>query len=526
MTVVAAEQTRDRGALGVEVVELTGDLADLRLDPELAGARLHLRLHGIPVGYTTSYARRGVVDVLSAIRSSLAGATGRGIFAALARTALESPVLSSRDLVADLWSRAPAMPHPARVTLTIAICTRGRPDGVARTLASLEAEKCEGMDVVVIDNAPTDDRTRQIVARMPWVRYDVEPTPGLDRARNRALHFATGDVVAFADDDVIVDSGWCAAVRCVFDDNPDLTLMTGLVEPDAMNTQAQRWFEAYGGFGRGYVPRWIHAPGASSRAIAFPLANTGQFGTGANLAIRRNHALRLGGFDSALDVGTPTKGGGDLEMMFRVLKANGLLCYAPSASVRHTHRLTWDELASQIESWGSGMAAHLTRTARAHPEERLSVAALRAWLYASWFARRLATSYVRTPFPRTLIVREIRGSFAGSRLYSHASRQEPPPPRTPALNQDGAAGRQATADVKLGSPLAPLAAAGASRIQISVHREREMLGSLTLPIVGGVVGATRLRDTIAARWGREILGQDASSVLRRVGEFLTRGAHA
>ena len=56
---------------------------------------------------------------------------------------------------------------------------------------------------------------------------------------------------------------------------------------------------------------------------------------------------RIGAFDPALDVGTPTRGGGDLEMFFRVLKDGYALVYEPRAIVRHRHRRDSLELAGR-----------------------------------------------------------------------------------------------------------------------------------------------------------------------------------
>ena len=70
-----------------------------------------------------------------------------------------------------------------------------------------------GFEVLVIDNAPSDDATAELVKTFPGVRYVPEPRPGLDFARNRAWIEATGELIAYLDDDVIVDSGWLAGLR-------------------------------------------------------------------------------------------------------------------------------------------------------------------------------------------------------------------------------------------------------------------------------------------------------------------------
>ena len=84
----------------------------------------------------------------------------------------------------------------------------------------------------------------------------VEPRPGLDHARNRAVIETTTDVLAFTDDDVVVDPGWSAAIARAFAEEPQLGALTGLVLPLQLATPAQQLFERLGGFGKGFVRRW------------------------------------------------------------------------------------------------------------------------------------------------------------------------------------------------------------------------------------------------------------------------------
>ncbi|HJR51562.1 MAG TPA: glycosyltransferase family A protein, partial [Gemmatimonadales bacterium] len=102
--------------------------------------------------------------------------------------------------------------------LSAAICTRDRPELLARALDSLVAQTPEVAEILVVDNAPAGDATRALVAtRFPSVRYVAEPVPGLDFARNRALETATREVVAFLDDDAVAAPGWADSLRRVFE---------------------------------------------------------------------------------------------------------------------------------------------------------------------------------------------------------------------------------------------------------------------------------------------------------------------
>lgn len=311
------------------------------------------------------------------------------------------------------------LPH-----VSVAVCTR---NGSARLPECLDAlldlqYPPERLDLMVVDNAPLDDATRQLVAtRYPSVRYVVEPVAGLDRARNRAIVEAAGEIVAFTDDDVSVDAGWVDAIGRLFALEPDVDGVTGLVVPDEMDVAAQHLFETYGGFGRGFDRQYARVDTVSGERAARRHGGAGRFGTGANMAFRRSLFERIGFFDPALDVGTPTNGGGDLEMFFRLLKEGGTLVYEPSAIVRHRHRRTYDGLRTQLANNGIGFYAYLVRTGRHYRDERAAIIRLGVWWFWWWNVRRLARSFVRpSEFPRDLILAELAGSVTGLRRYSQS----------------------------------------------------------------------------------------------------------
>ena len=82
-----------------------------------------------------------------------------------------------------------------------------------------------------------------------------EPHPGISAARNRGIAVATGEIIAFTDDDVVVDRRWLRALGERFARQPDVSAVTGLVVPLELETAAQVLFEQSGsGLDRGFVP--------------------------------------------------------------------------------------------------------------------------------------------------------------------------------------------------------------------------------------------------------------------------------
>jgi len=277
------------------------------------------------------------------------------------------------------------------------------------------------LDLLLVDNASSSEGTRLLVCRdYPNIRYVLEPRPGLDWARNRVIHEAHGEIIAYTDDDVVVDPGWVRALVPVFVEDAEVMAVTGLVVPYELETEAQVLFERRGGFGRGFMKRTYGKDRQGKSRVARLHGGVFEMGTGANMAFRREVFTRIGPFDTALDVGTVTEGGGDMEMFFRVLKSGFKLVYEPSAMVRHCHRSDHAQLRTQLCGWGIGFGAYLMRAFRFHPDERLALVVL-FLLAVGWHGLRLITSFVHpTDFPRDLIFAELGGLLSALLRYPKA----------------------------------------------------------------------------------------------------------
>ena len=98
------------------------------------------------------------------------------------------------------------------VNVSIVICTYNRAESLRETLGSLHAQKTDRVkaEILVVDNN-SGDPTRQVVqdfskmSRWPVI-YLFEGQQGLSYARNTGIRHAKGPVMAFLDDDVVVDA--------------------------------------------------------------------------------------------------------------------------------------------------------------------------------------------------------------------------------------------------------------------------------------------------------------------------------
>jgi glycosyltransferase involved in cell wall biosynthesis len=280
--------------------------------------------------------------------------------------------------------------------------------------------------VIVVDSAPrTDTTARALHGERTWpfpLRYVRCAQPGLARAHNAALRYVSAELVAFTDDDVLIDPHWVSAVAGGFA-NPSVACVTGLILPAELATVAQVRVEQAGGFARGYERRSF----SLARPPADPLFpfTAGRLGSGANMAFRAEWLHAAGGFDAATGAGTLARGGDDLLAFLRVLLAGRTLVYEPSAIVRHRHRRGDDEVRAQAFGYGVGLGAYLTAAVRADP------ALLPRMLRRTGPAVRhlVARSSPKNAamgddYPRGLVWRERLGTVVGPVAYARSRRRE------------------------------------------------------------------------------------------------------
>jgi glycosyltransferase involved in cell wall biosynthesis len=306
--------------------------------------------------------------------------------------------------------------------MTVAVCTRDRPDDLVILLDSLDQQEYKRLRILVVDNAPSDDRTRRLVSRLAQDRdleYVAEHRPGLSWARNRAIEVSESVVIAWADDDEVCDRWWAAEVARGFVEVPEADAVTGMVVPSELETQCQAWFEQYSGVARGRgFSRAVFSPAtAQAQSPLYPLP---PYGTGANMAFRREALDQIGGFDCALGAGTATLAGEDTAALSSLLLAGGTIVYQPSAIVRHRHRRDYDSLRRVMLGYGRGLSAYYASMLAHQPSRapaliRLSRQALRDQV--SREGRRLADL---EGFPPELLRLNRIGLLQGAFMYPGA----------------------------------------------------------------------------------------------------------
>jgi glycosyltransferase involved in cell wall biosynthesis len=303
--------------------------------------------------------------------------------------------------------------------ITVAICTRDRSDDLARALDALRHQKYPRLRTLVVDNAPSDDRTLRLVtqlARTREIAYVTEPRPGLSWARNRAIEASDSEIIAWADDDEVCDAWWAAEIARAFVEVPEAGAVTGMVAPAELETESQAWFEQYSGVrrGRGFTRAVFSPATARQQSPLYPLP---PYGAGANMAFRRAAVEQIGRFDCALGTGTATLAGEDTAALSALLLAGGTIVYQPSAIVHHRHRRDYDALERVMLGYGRGLSAYYASMLVRHPSclpelVRLSGRAMRDQV--SHDGQRLTEL---DGFPRELLRINRKGLLQGAFKY-------------------------------------------------------------------------------------------------------------
>jgi GT2 family glycosyltransferase len=348
---------------------------------------------------------------------------------------VDGDVVSAAKIMHEVSRKLGSRTAPSRPALVAALprisvvipTDLARPDQLQRCAARLAELDYPDYEVIIVDNRPGGGPA----AEFPGARVVREPVPGISAARNRGVDVATGEIIAFTDDDVVVDRRWLRAIGERFASEAGLAALSGIVIPLELETPAQVMYEQYGNcLERGLMPLTFErsgrfqvarrVPGTGSERVG-SLYKMGEFGQGANMAFRADALRARGGFDEALGTGTPTHGGEDLTMLVELLVTGHRLAYEPGAIIHHSHRATLEELERQLHGYGIGFTAMLLGLAIRDPWHFVGLAGvIPAWLRTQRNPSEGKQSHRPDGYPPSLARAELRGMLAGPVAYLHS----------------------------------------------------------------------------------------------------------
>ena len=420
-----AEASTVRHPVRLLQIEISSPLPCIsRVEPEngrvYEHARAIVRLHGTPLGQIDFEIPAGGMEP-TALARLIQNDLDHQVRDHLRRDGYKEQILTREGIVlpaqpqclADYSKTLAGAPF-----ISVVIATRDRTDSLRLCLDSLLRMDYPSYEIIVVDNAPPTDATERLISERygsdERVRYLRDDRPSGGWAKNTGASAARGSIVAFTDDDVVVDRQWLGRMAAGFAADEQITCVTGLVLPLELETLPQIWFEDFRSFGRGFVPKRFDLSANGSASPIFPYS-AGIFGAGNNAAFRREILIELGGFDPAMGAGAMV-GGEDLDMFFRLILAGYVLAYEPSAVVHHCHRRDYASLRRQLAR--GGLTGYLTKHIVENPGNFLALAP--KLVYGLWCAmsRQSERSWrTRRGFPPDLTRTERVTTLIGPLLY-------------------------------------------------------------------------------------------------------------
>lgn len=212
--------------------------------------------------------------------------------------------------------------------VVIAVCTARTPDAIAESVAAL-ARQAPGEDLLLVPSGLAPALVEAHRRAFPG-SVAAEPRSGLSLARNRALDVAAGagaEVLAFVDDDAVVEDGWLEALRDAWRAAPsEVACIGGPIRP-RYTSEPPSWLSA----GITHTLTLLDR-GAQTR----DLDPDAEAVYGANISFRVGPLRRVGGFEPRLGHSGGRIFFGEEDAAQRALVRLGLrVRYAPGPAVRH-----------------------------------------------------------------------------------------------------------------------------------------------------------------------------------------------
>lgn len=191
--------------------------------------------------------------------------------------------------------------HRASRSVSIVINTDNRADSLGLTLAGLEQLEYPNFEVVVV-NGPTDDGTDEVVAAYAGrIKLLSCERRNLSESRNIGIKAASGELVAFIDDDAYPDPLWLQELVGAFDDD-DVAAAGGPVW-DYTGARFQAKFSQASVFGTAWIGDGTRAQPDTDVANTFQFPGSVNFTypIGTNVLFRRDRLVEIGGFDEEFE---------------------------------------------------------------------------------------------------------------------------------------------------------------------------------------------------------------------------------
>ncbi len=285
----------------------------------------------------------------------------------------------------------------ARFSLVLA--TVGRTSELERFLHHLSRQSYRDFELILVDQNH-DNRLDMLTApyREQFAIHHCKSTIGLSRARNVGLASASGDIIAFPDDDCWYPDDLLEQVADLFARHSDWDVVTG--------RPTDRSFA-----------RYHTTSGAVDKANVFWRS------TSYTIFIRRRVADGVGGFDESLGLGAASGwiAAEETDYLIRALSAGYKIFYSANLSIFHAEPTTLYDDKFNKKAYGYNLA--LGYVLRKHQYSVWYVA--RTWLRAAGGAgvALLTLRWLKARYHYHVLRGRVGGWLASQRPDAHARRR-------------------------------------------------------------------------------------------------------
>jgi GT2 family glycosyltransferase len=267
--------------------------------------------------------------------------------------------------VSQAFDQAPLAPDRGWPKVSVVVCSYNGERTISECLAHLQKLSYPDYEIIVIDDGSTDS-TAAIAAASSGVRLFRYANGGLGRARNRGLQAATGEIVAYIDDDAYPDPHWLTYLAAAFRSTTHAAIGGPNIPPSGDGPVSDCVANAPGG------P--IHVLVSDEEAEHVP---------GCNMAFRKSCLEAIGGFDPQFRTA-----GDDVDICWHLQKKGFSIGFHPAAVVWHHRRGSIRAYWKQQKGYGKAEAL----LERKWPE-KYNAAGHLSWagrLYGKGFTRALS----------------------------------------------------------------------------------------------------------------------------------------